>query len=184
MVVFVDRVFAERGAFVRAGTTLTPERLATFLGPVNRAMWKADITPAKRRAAFLAQLAHESGELRYMEEIASGQAYEGRTDLGNTEPGDGKRYKGRGPMQLTGRANYRKAGEALGLDLEQKPEIVAQPEIGCQVAGWFWQTHKLNALADADDVQRSTRRINGGLNGLKQREAYYRSANEVLKASK
>jgi len=118
-----------------------------------------------------------------MEEIASGQAYEGRKDLGNTEPGDGKRYKGRGPIQLTGRASYRKAGEALGLELEQNPEMAARPEIGCQVAGWFWQTRKLNALADTDDFQQITRRINGGLNGLPQREAYYRKASEVLKAN-
>ncbi len=161
--------------------TLTTERLATFLGPLNRTMWKNDITTPKRRAAFLAQLAHESGELKYMEEIASGKAHEGRKDLGNTEPGDGTRYKGRGPIQLTGRANYRAAGAALGLELEKTPELVARPEIGCLVAGWFWSTQKLNDLAEAGDFKQITRRINGGLNGLKQREAYHRKALEVFK---
>jgi sialidase-1 len=163
---------------------LTKERAEEFLGPLNKAMAKYDIDAPLRRAAFLAQLAHESGELRYMEEIASGEAYEGRKDLGNTEPGDGKRYKGRGPIQLTGRFNYRRAGEALGLDLEGKPELAATPEVGCQVAGWFWATRKLNALADERDFKAITKRVNGGYHGLEQRERYYRRTLEVLGADK
>lgn len=159
---------------------LKPDRATLFLGPLNRVMEKYEISTPIRRAAFLAQLAHESGELRYMEEIASGEAYEGRKSLGNTEPGDGKRFKGRGPIQLTGRANYRKAGAALGLDLENYPERVADPEIGCQVAGWFWDTRQLNKLADEADFRQITRRINGGFNGLEKREAYYKKAKEVL----
>ncbi len=79
---------------------------------------------------FLAQLAHETGNFRYMEEIASGAAYEGRKDLGNTQAGDGKRFKGRGPIQLTGRANHRKYGQQLGIDFENNPEIVALPSVG------------------------------------------------------
>ena len=161
---------------------LTDERANEFIGPLNKAMNKYEITTPLRRAAFLAQLAHESGELKYMEEIASGAAYEGRKDLGNTEPGDGKRYKGRGPIQLTGRANYRRAGAALGLDLVGKPELAATPDVGCQVAGWFWHTHKLNDLADKKDFTAITRRVNGGLNGQAARERYYRKALEVLKA--
>jgi predicted chitinase len=145
-------------------------------------MQKYEITTPLRRAAFLAQLAHESGELRWMEEIASGEAYEGRKDLGNTERGDGKRYKGRGPIQLTGRHNYRTAGAALGLDLEGKPELAARPDVGCLVAGWFWDTRELNALADARDFVTITRRVNGGLRGQEQRERYYRRALEVLRA--
>src|SRR5690606_21874145 len=121
---------------------------------------------------FLAQLAHESGNFRYMEEIASGAAYEGRTDLGNTQVGDGKRFKGRGPIQLTGRANYRKYGQQLGIDFENNPEIVAIPSIGLMVACKFWSDNVLNALADQADVQMITRQINGGTNGLSHRKAH------------
>ena len=120
---------------------------------------------------FLAQLAHESGNFRYMEEIASGAAYEGRKDLGNTQPGDGKRFKGRGPIQLTGRANYRKYGQQLGIDFENNPAIVAIPSVGLLVACKFWVVNGLNELADKDDVVSITKRINGGTNGLADRKA-------------
>jgi len=160
--------------------TLTPERLIAFLGPLNRAMWKYEITTPKRRAAFLAQLAHESGEFQYMEDIASGEKYEGRRDLGNTEPGDGPRYKGRGPFQLIGRANYRAAGEALGVELEKHPALAARPDIACLVAGWFWTARQLNPLADADDFKLITKRITGGDSGMKQREAYFETAKSVF----
>ena len=120
---------------------------------------------------FLAQLAHESGNFRYMEEIASGAAYEGRKDLGNTQLGDGKRFKGRGPIQLTGRANYRRYGQQLGIDFENNPAIVAIPSVGLLVACKFWSDNGLNALADQDDVLTITRRINGGTNGLADRKA-------------
>lgn len=119
---------------------------------------------------FLAQLAHESGNFRYMEEIASGAAYEGRKDLGNVNKGDGVRYKGRGPIQLTGRANYRRYGQQLGIDFENNPEIVAIPSVGLLVACKFWADNNLNALADQDDVATITRRINGGLNGFEDRK--------------
>ena len=124
-----------------------------------------------RFAHFLAQLAHESGNFRYMEEIASGAAYEGRKDLGNTQPGDGKRFKGRGPIQLTGRANYRKYGQQLGIDFENNPAIVAIPSVGLLVACKFWSDNGLNELADKDDVVSITKRINGGTNGLADRKA-------------
>lgn len=125
-----------------------------------------------RLAHFMAQLIHESGSFRYMEEIASGVAYEGRADLGNTEPGDGRRYKGRGPIQLTGRANYRRVGRALGIDLEGNPIIAAVPSIGLLTACYFWADAGLNELADADDVLRITQRINGGTNGLADRKLH------------
>lgn len=121
---------------------------------------------------FLAQLTHESGNFRYMEEIASGVAYEGRKDLGNTQPGDGKRYKGRGPIQLTGRTNYRKYGQQLGIDFENNPDIVAIPSIGFMVACKYWSDKDLNAFADQDDVLAITHRINGGHNGLADRKAH------------
>lgn len=126
---------------------------------------------ALRLAHFLAQVIHESGSFRYMEEIASGQAYEGRASLGNTQPGDGVRYKGRGPIQITGRANYRRYGALLGIDFERHPEILAFPSIGLHGALEFWKQNKLNDLADADDVLAITKRINGGVNGLDDRKA-------------
>jgi putative chitinase len=159
---------------------LPDDRAATFLKPLNDAMREFDVNTPKRQAAFLAQIAHESGELKHMEEIASGEAYEGRKSLGNTEPGDGKRYKGRGPIQLTGRINYRKAGAALQLDLEGKPELAAQPDVGCRVAGWFWKTHGLNELADKSDFLQITKRVNGGTHGLARREEFYKRARGVL----
>lgn len=125
-----------------------------------------------RLAHFLAQLIHESGTFRYMEELASGQAYECRADLGNTQAGDGKRYKGRGPIQITGRANYRRYGRKLGIDIERHPEIAATPSIGLHLALEFWKANGLNTLADADNVVGITKLINGGHNGLDDRKAH------------
>lgn len=133
-----------------------------------------------RLAHFFAQLAHESGGFRYMEEIASGQAYEGRADLDNVQPGDGRRFKGRGPIQLTGRANYRLFGRALGLDFEAHPEIVALPSIGLLAACHYWRMRGLNELADADDVVAVTKRVNGGTNGLADRQAYLAKAKALF----
>lgn len=124
-----------------------------------------------RLSHFLAQLIHESGSLRYMEEIASGSAYEGRADLGNTQPGDGVRYKGRGPIQITGRTNYRRFGRKIGIDIESNPGIAAVPSIGLHLALEFWRDRNLNTLADADDIVSITRRVNGGLNGFDDRKA-------------
>ncbi len=169
--------------------TIMPQQRAAVLGAywpyLTAAMVEFSIITPARAAAFLAQLAHESGELRYMEELASGAAYEGRADLGNTEPGDGVRYKGRGPIQLTGRANYRLCGAALGLDLEGDPAQAATPQVGFRIAGWYWTTHptvtrNCNALADEGDFLGVTRAVNGGLNGLASREAYWARAREVL----
>ncbi len=177
---------------VRTGTGLTEKQLRDImprlsaaraeecLPHLDAAMVEADIVTSQRQAAFLAQLAHESGELRFFEELSSGEQYEGRKDLGNTEPGDGRRYKGRGPIQLTGRANYRAAGRALGIDLEGNPTRAGDVDVGFRVAAWYWTSRGLNALADAGDFREITRRINGGFNGLAEREAYYRRALEVL----
>lgn len=126
----------------------------------------------QRLAHFLGQLIHESGSFRYMEEIASGAAYEGRSELGNTQPGDGKRYKGRGPLQLTGRVNYRACGRRIGIDLERHPEIAAFPSIGLHIALEFWKERSLNALADSDDILGITKKVNGGLNGLEDRKLH------------
>lgn len=151
-----------------------------YLPFINAAMLEFNITTELRAAAFLAQLAHESGELRYMEEIASGSAYEGREDLGNTKPGDGRRYKGRGPIQLTGRANYRKYGKLLGVDLEKNPTQASTPELGFRIAGQYWELNGLNELADRRQFKAITKRINGGYNGMTDRLKYYDRALRVL----
>ncbi len=129
-----------------------------------------DVGTPLRQAHFLAQVGHESGELKYREEIADGSAYEGRRDLGNTRPGDGPRFKGRGLIQLTGRANYEAYGRSIGIDLTRRPEVIADDPKRCvDVAGWFWRRRGLNALADLDDLDAITRRINGGWAGFDNR---------------
>ena len=155
-------------------------RIDTFLEPLNAAMQEFEINTPARRAAFLAQIGHESGQLRYVRELASGQAYEGRKDLGNTQPGDGVRFKGRGLIQITGRANYIECGKALALDLLTKPELLEEPESACRSAAWFWKTRGLNELADTGDQVKITRRINGGTNGLSDRLALFEIAKQVL----
>ncbi|KAF0844318.1 putative chitinase [Methylovorus glucosotrophus] len=158
-------------------------RLSEFLLPLNSAMVEFDIKTPLQQAAFLAQIAHESGELRYTRELASGEAYEGRASLGNTEPGDGKRFKGRGLIQITGRANYKACSNALygdELTLIKYPELLEKPKDACRSACWFWKSRGLNAPADAGDFEKITRRINGGLNGYDDRLKYYARAKKAL----
>ena len=159
-------------------------RLADYLPPLQAALDEAQVNTPARVACFLAQIAHESGELRYWHELADGSAYEPPSHLsvrlGNTEPGDGPRFKGRGPIQLTGRANYRACGTALGLDLEGDPDQAATPDVGFRTACWYWTTHHLNDKADAGDFAGITRAINGGLNGEAQREQYFSRAKAAL----
>jgi len=157
------------------------KRAAIFINPLNLAMERFQINTPKRVAAFIAQVAHESGSFYYTKEIASGKAYEGRTDLGNTQPGDGVKYKGHGLIQITGRANHLACGRALGLDLIEHPEMLEQPEPAALSAGWFWHDFKnLNPLADAGEFLKITKRINGGTNGLADREQFYNQAKRVL----
>jgi predicted chitinase len=156
------------------GAAGVPGTVARSEAPLaERAMLEHGIETQPRAAMFLAQVLHESGALRYFEEIASGAAYEGRADLGNVEKGDGRRFKGRGPIQLTGRANYRWAGTALNLPLETHPELAERHDIGWRIAALYWQQRGLNALADKNEFVTITRRINGGTNGLQQRLQYY-----------
>lgn len=153
-------------------TNLFPHLLLTM------AMHKIN-TPL-RQAHFLSQLIHESGSFNYLEEIDPGDYLEGRTDLGNTEPGDGRRFKGRGLIQITGRNNYAACGEALGVDLIAYPERLLEYDLACLSAGWFWSKHEINRLADRDDVEWVTRTINGGLNGFDDRKYYLAAAKEIL----
>lgn len=164
-------------------TRLDDERAKLMHPHLKSAMEEFGIDKYFLEAAFLAQLAHESGELRFMEELASGEDYEGREDLGNTQPGDGRRFKGRGPIQLTGRANYKKYGKILGLDLEKDPFQASKPEVGFRIAGAFWLEHGLNDLAAKgtdDSFERVTRVINGGFRGLNERFRYFDRALVVL----
>ena len=154
--------------------------ITRFFQPMTDTMLKFSINTPKREAAFIAQIAHESGSLKYVKELASGAAYEGRKDLGNTEQGDGVRYKGRGLIQLTGRANYKKASEYFGQDFISHPEMIETPYYAAMVAGWYWDRHGLNQYADVKDLRRITKIINGGYNGLAQRQKYYERACKVL----
>jgi putative chitinase len=162
---------------MRSSPAENRERDAFYL---TEAMKAGDISSVTRAAAFIAQIAHESGELKYFEELASGEAYENRQDLGNHQPGDGKKYKGRGPIQLTGRLNYRVAGQSLNLPLEDEPQLVANPEVGFLTSVWYWSAHKLNDKADKLDFVGITRAINGGLTHHDKRMAYYFRALEVF----
>lgn len=155
-------------------------RIPSFVAPLNGAMHEFHINSPLRQAAFIAQIAHESGELRYVEEIASGIAYEHRKDLGNTQPGDGMKFKGRGLIQITGRNNYLECGKALGVDLITNPELLETNDMACRSAAWFWASRGLNDLSDRGDFERITKRINGGLNGYQERLVYHARAKTAL----
>jgi putative chitinase len=118
-----------------------------YLSHFNKYMSQFGITTDKQIAAFFAQIGTESGQLKYAKEIASGSAYEGRKDLGNTQPGDGVRFKGRGLIQITGRSNYEKASKALGADFINQPELLEQPEWAVKSACWWWANAGLNKIA-------------------------------------
>jgi putative chitinase len=155
-----------------------------FVSVLNTAMNRYGIVGTPRAAAFIAQVGHESGQLQWVREIwgptAQQAGYEGRADLGNTVPGDGSKYRGRGLIQITGRANYAACGEALGLDLINNPQLLEQPQYAAMSAAWFWSTRGLNTLADQGQFVKITRRINGGLTGQDDRQALYDKALKVL----
>lgn len=158
-------------------------KLERFINPLNAAMREFEIDTPVREAMFLAQAAHETGGFRWLKEFASGEEYEGRKDLGNDQPGDGARYKGRGIFQLTGEANYEAAGTALFLDpdwFRSYPELAEREDYACRIAGWYWKSRGLNELADKGDYLAITKRINGGTNGWQDRMAYLERANKVL----
>ncbi len=172
-------------------------KLEGYAAALSAAMAEHDISNVTRAAAFLGQLALESGELNHWVELADGNAYEGRASLGNTQPGDGPLYRGRGPIQLTGRGGYAAAGAALGLDLVAHPELAGEPEHGFRIAAWFWRVGAglrlsaaarkhlggavdLNNVADRGDFTGITLAINGGLTHHDRRLEYYHRALEVL----
>ena len=159
-----------------------------FVPVLNTAMNRYQIVGSKRVAAFIAQIGHESGQFRYVREQGNDQ-YLSKYDtgtlakrLGNTPEadGDGQKYRGRGLIQITGRANYKACGEALGLDLINQPEQLEKPQHACMSAAWFWATKGLSTLADEGKFETITRRINGGGNGMADRQMLYAHALKVL----
>jgi len=160
-----------------------PANIEKYYTPLVEAMAIYFIDTPVRMGMFLAQLAHESGSLRYVKEIASGEAYEGRKDLGNTQPGDGVRFKGRGLIQITGRANYAAVSKEIGVDFIAFPERLEEPQYAALTAGWFWNSRQLNTWADKGDFKMVTKRINGGFNGLADRDKYYALAKKALNFS-
>ena len=159
-------------------------RAAKWCDSLNAAMAEFGINTPERIAAFVAQIGHESGRLLYVKELwgptPAQERYEGRMSLGNTETGDGFRFRGRGLIQVTGRSNYRDAGKALGLDLEAHPELLEQPVNAARSAAWFWESHGLNELADAAFFDRITKTINGGFNGQAERVELWERAKEAF----
>lgn len=151
-----------------------------FVSYLNEYCAKYEINTPLRLAAFLAQIGHESGRLCFVEEIASGTAYEGRKDLGNIHPGDGVRYKGRGLIQITGRSNYVQLSKALKLPFVEHPEWLSLPEYAVMTACWFWHNRGLNELADAGRFRDITRIINGGYNGLEDRGKLYEKCKRIF----
>lgn len=160
-------------------------RAQKWAAPLELAMSAGGITSRKAVAAFLAQVGHESGSFYYTKELGGAdyfKKYDGRKDLGNIKPGDGAKFAGRGLIQVTGRANYTAASKALFGDdrLLSAPEILEQPEWAAKSAVWFWNSRGLTALAESDQFDTITRKINGGTNGAEDRKARYAQALRVI----
>jgi putative chitinase len=162
------------------------EIVSGIVPALNAELPKIGVTTPLRLAHFIAQAAHETAGFKTLTEYwgptPAQKRYEGRADLGNVKRGDGKRYMGRGIFQITGRANYKTIGAKLGLDLEGNPALAADPEVSVKTACEYWRSRGMNRLADADDMRAVTKRINGGYNGLADREAYLAKAKATLKS--
>lgn len=199
-----------KAQLVECVPNIRAENLNKFYNPLNKAMKKYNINTKLRIAAFVSQLAHESGSFNRVEEnlnyseqglrrvfgkyfrtrnpsIYARQpekianvVYANRIGNSNVSSGDGWRYRGRGLIQLTGKANYIQAGKALGVDLIKNPDWLTTAEGATMSAAWFWDMRSLNELADKQHFRTITRRINGGLNGLDDRLRYYNTALKVL----
>lgn len=201
-----------------------PSTAALFIEPLNNAMARFGINTAKRQAAFVGQLLHESQDLSRMvenlnyrpdalmtvegfkgrftraqadrlgyvpgvqradQQAIANIAYANRLGNGPIHSGDGWRYRGRGPIQLTGKDNYQRCGVAIGYDLVNSPDLLTRPDVGCLAAAWFWHAgnrfgHSLNALADAGEIGAISRAVNGGKNGLLERRQVTARLLEVM----
>ncbi len=145
---------------------------AKYLEHLNALLPYYSINTFLRVCHFYAQILHESNGLRAVEEYATGEAYEGRESLGNTQPGDGNRFKGRGLVQLTGRANYTDFARRYGVDCIRNPSLLTEPKWAVATALYYWNSRNLNAIADKDDIMKITRIVNGGYNGIDDRKKY------------
>lgn len=157
------------------------EKFITYL---NKYMLEYEITTKSRIQMFLAQIGHESARFVYTEEIASGKAYEGRKDLGNTQVGDGIKFKGRGLIQITGRNNYTEISKAWGIDFINNPKLLSTPEYAVKSACWWWNKRGLNKISDLgtdEAFKRVTKIINGGYNGLTDRLSLFNKSKKIIK---
>ncbi len=156
--------------------------LIPFVKPLNEMYAQNESVSKLNLAHFLAQICHESGRFRYTEELASGEAYDTRVDLGNTpeKDGDGAYFKGRGLIQLTGKSNYKKLSSHFNIDFVKNPSLLKTPEWAVKSAKWFWETNKLSELVNSDDFLMITYKINGGFNGLQDRLKYLKKTFKVL----
>jgi putative chitinase len=166
--------------FDRMITGASIKNLNLFYQPLISGMQVYQINTSQRIAMFMANVLHESGSFRYVREIASGEAYEGRKDLGNVVTGDGVRFKGRGLIQITGRANYASISQAFGVDFLSAPELLEQPEWAAKSACWWWNKYGCNKLADTGVFEKTVRRVNGGLNGIEDRKKHLAQIIKVL----
>ena len=160
--------------------SIPAKRVEPFVPWLKKYCREYKINTPTRLAAFLAQIAYESGCFRYTEEIASGAAYEGRLDLGNTQSGDGSRFKGRGLIQLTGRYNYTRLTEDTGIDFLSCPDLLSEPQYAVLSACWYWGKKDLNGVADSGNFLLLTKLINGGHNGYADRDYFHRKCKEAF----
>lgn len=167
---------------------ISPKLVDKYIEPLQSASKKYNIDNSLKLSHFFAQILHESGMLKYSEEIADGSAYEGRSDLGNTNPGDGVKYKGRGAIQITGRSNYGKYSKYTGIDFIADPTKILEPSYVIDSAAWFWSVFKkdrdgnsLNDMADNDLFFRITYFVNGGINGIDHRLSLLKRCYMVFK---
>lgn len=182
---------------IKEATCSNTVNATKFMPFINDACTRFNINTPIRQLCFLAQVGHESGSLFFTEELADGKAYEGNKSLGNTQKGDGVKFKGRGLIQITGRSNYKAVGDALKVDLIKNPTLLGGKNINtCSIeqlknaalsAAWFWNSRKLNAIVDTIDISKPidtgtnlanfillTKKINGGKNGLNDRLNRYK----------
>lgn len=171
-----------KARLLRLAPAAKPDILEGIAEGFDRLASEHGVDTRQRLCHFLAQAAHETDGFRTLEEYGGARyylRYEGRQDLGNVQAGDGVRYHGRGIFQLTGRANYRRFGRILGINLEALPERAAEPALSLAVAFAYWSERAINAAADADDVAAVTTLVNGGRNGLAERAAYLQAAKAI-----